>query len=182
MALVSLGDNAPFATMQPVSVSHAKILPSAWMPHVTRSLSSGEKARHATPSSCSDSLNSSLPLTASQSTTSALTPVWPVAMSFQVGDRHARDVVVVAAEEGLAPGLAEVTVHDGGTGDVEDAVGVVGIGRHAADDLGAVRRRSMGGRGSSSARIAKEAVEGEEIHPKRRGRARGSNRGTTART
>ena len=90
-----------------------------------------------------------------------------------VGDRHARDVVVVAAEEGLAPGLAEVTVHDGGTGDVEDAVGVVGIGRHAADDLGAVRRRWMGGRGSSSARIAKEAVEGEEIHPKKEGPSAG---------
>ena len=86
MALVSRGASAPFATMQPVSVSHAKILPSAWMPHEIRSLSSGENARHATPSSCSDSLNFSFPVVASHSTTSAFTPSCPVAMRVPDGE------------------------------------------------------------------------------------------------
>ena len=49
----------------------------------------------------------------------------------------------------------EVAVHDGGPGDVEDAVGVVGVGSHAAHDLGAVEMSSDVGSGQVESRVEK---------------------------
>ena len=72
----------------------------------------------------------------------------------------------------MASGLAEVAVHDGGPGDVEDAVGVVGVGSHAAHDLGAVEMSSDVGSGQVESRVEKrEGGGGEETQkwpPRRR--------------